>query len=748
MNNPKLTIIGCGFMGKQIAASFINAGLEVCLVKYGPASSQDLAQVQTACQKLLADPAEASALTVVSYEDYRQQGQTSGLVIESIIEDQAAKQALFADLGQVLASEVLLATNTSSLSIQALAEKLSPELKQNFLGLHFFAPVTSNPLVEVIPHSDFADEKVQALCHWLSHRVGKKYIIAQDVTGFVANRIAFYSNYDIMCRAEAKHWLPSQSDALSGKYIGRTKMGPYRLVDYTGLDLFEQALANYQADPTCQDFFPSRSAHQPLLEAGFYGDKVGQGYYKKDQGKRYHFNFQKQTYEETSFPRFAIMDKLDRLPSSDRFKAILDAEDPYGQFMAQTLINLLYFAAQNVGLACQSYQDIDRAMVWGYQWTYGPFQIWDMMGFDRVKDLLAASDKSLPDWLIRFQGPFYPDSKSLARHQSLSAYSTDQILDQGPDFTLYQAPQEALIFSLEADHSVISLDLLKGLDQALNRLAEGSHKGLVIYSPQKHFSRGFDIKAFEASIAQDRVQEDCQISFALGHRIIQGIKYSQKPIAVACRGYCLGAGAELALHASKIFASPQLQIGLPEANLGLIPGAGGLVELAERIYTEEMTRMERKERLLACFETVAYGKISAHAKEALRLGYLRQEDVIVPNEDYLLEASLDWLAFQARYQAFRPQFPQSYPVLGREFMALVMGTTQNWRQGLFISDHDKVLADGIGQVLAGGDLAMGIQVNREDLFQVEKTVFSQLLSSQKTQDRIQHFVKHKTILHN
>lgn len=173
MNKPKLTIIGCGFMGKQIAASFINAGLEVCLVKYGPASSQDLAQVQAACQKLLADPAEASALTVVSYKDYRQQGQTSGLVIESIIEDQAAKQALFADLGQVLASEVLLATNTSSLSIQALAEKLSPELKQNFLGLHFFAPVTSNPLVEVIPHPDLADEKVQALCQWLSHRVGK-----------------------------------------------------------------------------------------------------------------------------------------------------------------------------------------------------------------------------------------------------------------------------------------------------------------------------------------------------------------------------------------------------------------------------------------------------------------------------------------------------------------------------------------------------------------------------------------------
>ncbi|MCW1040789.1 hypothetical protein OJ608_11175, partial [Streptococcus anginosus] len=88
--------------------------------------------------------------------------------------------------------------------------------------------------------------------------------------------------------------------------------------------------------------------------------------------------------------------------------------------------------------------------------------------------------------------------------------------------------------------------------------------------------------------------------------------------------------------------------------------------------------------------------ISAHAKEAQELGYLTEEDVIVPNEDYLLEAAIDWLTYQGRYQSFRPQFPQSYPVLGKEFMALVMGTTQNWRQGLFFSDHDKSLADAIG----------------------------------------------------
>ncbi|WP_195852700.1 3-hydroxyacyl-CoA dehydrogenase/enoyl-CoA hydratase family protein [Aerococcus sanguinicola] len=744
----KITIIGSGFMGKQIAASFANAGLAVCLVKYGKASEEDMAQIQTTCQKLIHHKEDNGALSVISYQDYRQEGQDSGLVIESIIEDLGAKKALLADLSQFIGPEVILASNTSSLSIQALSADLDASVQERFLGLHFFAPVTSNPLVEIVPHSDFPKDKLQKLCQWLSDRVGKKYIIAQDVTGFVANRIAFYSNYDIMYRAETEDWLPSQTDALSGKYLGRTKMGPYRLVDYTGLDLFEQALANYQEDPTCQDFFPPRSAHRPLLEAGYYGDKVGQGYYKKDQGKRYHYNFQMQAYEATSFPRFDIMDDLDQLDTRDRFQAILDVEDPYGQFMAQSLVNLLAFAAQNVGIACQDYRDIDRAMVWGYQWTYGPFQIWDLIGFDRVKDLLAKRQDTLPDWLENFQGPFYPDSHCLARHQSLAAYDKDLILDLGADYRLYQGPNQTLVFSLEAKNSVINLDLLKGLDQALDRLEDSPAIGLVIYSPQEHFSRGYDVKAFEASIAQDRVVEDCQISFDLGHRIIQRMKYSQKPIAVACRGYCLGGGAELALHSSRIFVSPQVKMGLPEANLGLIPGAGGLVELAERIYTADMTRMERKNRLLACFETVAYGKISAHAKEARELGYLTKEDVVVPNEDYPLEAAIDWLTYQGRYQSFRPQFPQSYPVLGKEFMALVMGTTQNWRQGLFISDHDKSLADAIGQVLAGGELAMEIQVSREDLLEVEKTVFTQLLTSQKTQDRIQHFVKHKTILRN
>ncbi|RJF91746.1 3-hydroxyacyl-CoA dehydrogenase PaaH [Noviherbaspirillum saxi] len=204
------------------------------------------------------------------------------LVIEAIVENLDVKRQLFADLEKVVAEDCLLATNTSSISVTALAAKLA--LPGRFVGMHFFNPVPLMALVEVI--SGLAtDAQVAARIFDTAIAWGKTPVHAKSTPGFIVNRVArpYYAEALRLLNEQAA--APATIDAVM-REAGGFRMGPFELMDLIGHDVnftVTQSVFNaYFNDPR---FTPSL-AQQELVNAGFLGRKSGRGFYRYDDGSK------------------------------------------------------------------------------------------------------------------------------------------------------------------------------------------------------------------------------------------------------------------------------------------------------------------------------------------------------------------------------------------------------------------------------------------------------------------------------
>ncbi|HYD94522.1 MAG TPA: 3-hydroxyacyl-CoA dehydrogenase PaaH [Noviherbaspirillum sp.] len=206
----------------------------------------------------------------------------AGLVVEAIVENLDIKRQLFADLEKVVADDCILATNTSSISVTALAAKLTRPGR--FVGMHFFNPVPLMALVEVI--SGLAtDAQVAARIFDTALAWGKSPVHAKSTPGFIVNRVArpYYAEALRLLSEQAAD--PATIDAIM-REAGGFRMGPFELMDLIGHDVnfaVTQSVFNaYFNDPR---FTPSL-VQQELVNAGFLGRKSGRGFYRHDEDSK------------------------------------------------------------------------------------------------------------------------------------------------------------------------------------------------------------------------------------------------------------------------------------------------------------------------------------------------------------------------------------------------------------------------------------------------------------------------------
>ena len=272
-------IIGSGTMGNGIAQACATSGIRVVMVDIAQAAlDKGLATIAGSLDRLIKKDkmtaeAKAQALSLITTSTRYEDLQGTGLVIEAATENEALKIKILQQLDALLAPEVIVATNTSSISITKLAA--ATQRADRFIGMHFFNPVPMMALVEIIrglQTSDATHDTVKAL----AERLGKSPITVKNAPGFVVNRILVpMINEAFFVLAEG---LASPEEIDAGMKLGTNQpIGPLALADMIGLDVCLAVMNVYFAE-----FNDSKYRPCPLLKemvaAGYLGRKTGRGF--------------------------------------------------------------------------------------------------------------------------------------------------------------------------------------------------------------------------------------------------------------------------------------------------------------------------------------------------------------------------------------------------------------------------------------------------------------------------------------
>lgn len=745
MTIRKATVLGAGVMGSQIAALLVNAGLKVKLLDI-VIDEKDPNMISKKAYDIITDKKRpqlfdlkfAPNLSYGNFDDDLQEQDDADIYIEAVKEELEIKHSVWNKVKSVAKDNALFATNTSGIPIEYIAKVFDDEERKRFFGMHFFNPPRIMKLVEIIPLKDTAEESVKAAQNFAEDRLGKGIVVANDVPGFVANRVGTQTMNEVMYHAEKQGFSITETDALTGRSIGRPSLGTYGLVDLVGLDIAVTVTKGLQQVPGEKEFFHDTTLAEKLMENGALGRKTKQGFYKKEKKSILVFNPESKDYVEQKKPSFEILGKFGK-DLKENMDIIFNADDKAGLFMWETLRNNFAYSALNVPKAARDYKDIDRAVVWGFNWKKGPFQLWDLMGFERVKERMKAELGELPEWIENRSEPFYAADESLERVTPVSEFIDSEIWDR-EDSNLSVANTDQLVLKLQSNNNIISDGFAKDIIEAVDLLESEDFSSMVLYADGRNFSVGANLYMMKKAHEMKQVEELVGPAVDQLHDSFNRMKYSLKPIVTAVQGKVLGGGCELVLYSPFVVASSETYIGMVEAGVGLLPSGGGLAEMSDRILNTTHKHDDKQQSMSEVLTNIGMAKVSMNAYEAKKYGYLRATDSIILNTEKRVEAALNKARFEAEMN-YIPKPKGQYIALGSDFKALAQGMLDAQRLGNFISDHDYDITLKIAEVLSGGDIPRNTYVNQRYLQKLEKERFLNLLQNEKTYERISHMLE-------
>jgi 3-hydroxyacyl-CoA dehydrogenase len=771
----KAAVMGAGVMGAQIAAHLTNAGIETVLfdlaAKEGPKNDIAIKAIQH-LGKLspapLAAKSLAAAITPADYDEHLAQLQDCDFVIEAIAERMDWKLDLYKKVAAHIPAHTILASNTSGLSIDHLAEALPENLRHRFCGVHFFNPPRYMHLVEVIPGKATDRTLLACLEAFLTSTLGKGVVFARDTPNFIGNRIGVFSILSTMYHTTQFKLGFDVVDALTGPAIGRPKSATYRTADVVGLDTMAhviKTMADTLPDDPWHAHFKSPTWLTELIGKGALGAKVGAGFYKKAGKEIQVLDLGKQDYrasaQKASDEAAAILATKN---PAEKFAKLRASSDPQAQFLWACFRDLFHYTAYHLEGIAETARDVDFAIRWGYGWKLGPFETWQAADWQAVakaidEDIAAGKamcNAPLPAWVTdgrkgvhHADGSYSPREKKDIPRSSAPVYQRQlfpdaligEKFDQGT--TVWEndgirlwtlGGDDVGIISFKTKMCTFDDQVLDGIQHAVG-VAEQKLKALVVWQTGPVFSAGANLKGVLALLKEGKVAQ-LEAMIANFQRATQRVQHGLVPTVAAVRGLCLGGGCELQMHSARTVAALESYIGLVEAGVGLLPAGGGLKEIAERCARASFTD-DPFDQVKHYFETVAMAKASGSALEAKQLGYLRDTDVVVFNANELLYVAKQ-VASSLAESGWCPPLPQATHVAGDVGTATFKAQLVNMLAGHFISEHDMEIATRIADTLCGGNIERGSTVDAQWLLDLERRHFMELAQMDKTQARIAH----------
>ena len=783
-NVKKVAVLGAGVMGAQIAAHCINAKVPVMLFDLPAKDGAKNGIVQRAIENLKKlNPAplgikdDADLILAANYEEHLGLLKDCELIIEAIAERMDWKHDLYKKVAPHIGPNTIFATNTSGLSITALAEGFDPDLKARFCGVHFFNPPRYMHLVELIPTLATRPDVLDQLEGFLTTTLGKGVVRALDTPNFIANRVGIFGMLATMHEAEKYGLTYDVVDDLTGAKLGRAKSGTFRTADVVGLDTMGHVIRTMQDNLADDPFFPvykTPDVLARLIANGTLGQKSGAGFYKK-VGKDI-LRLEPTTLDYVPGGGKAddfIGRVLKEKDAAKKMKALRASTNPQGQFLWAIFRDAFHYIAVHLENIADSARDVDFALRWGFGWNQGPFETWQDAGWQQiaawVKDDIdnghALCKVPLPAWV--FEGPvaqhggvhapegsWSPRQQRFVPRLDLPVYQRQPFrapllgakvadgrtagvtVHEDESLRLWHQNDDVLIFSTKTKMHVLSPHVIEHIGLAIDE-AERHYKGLVIWQPDAAeggpFSAGADLQVMMPGFMAGGPQA-IEPEVARLQQVHQKMKFASVPVVTAIAGLALGGGCEMLMHAAKRVATLESYIGLVEVGVGLVPAGGGLKEAAVRVAAQAKDG-ELMSSLKSTFLNAATAAVSKSALEARQMGYLAPADVIVFNPYELLHVAK--VEARALFDAgYRPPMERLVRVAGRTGIANILAQLVNMRDGGFISAHDYKIGAAMAEIICGGDVEPDSLVSEQWLLDLERKAFVALLGEAKTQERI------------
>jgi 3-hydroxyacyl-CoA dehydrogenase len=397
----RVVVLGAnGTMGYGSGALFTQAVPQVVFLARSRAKAEE---GLAAAIKQVRSPTVASRARVGDYEhDLEAAVAEADLIFEALTEDFEIKKAVFDLVEKHRRQDSIVASVTSGLSIDRLAEGRGDSFRRHFLGLHFFNPPNVIVGTELITGRDTDPAVVDFVEAFARAQLGREIIRTADTPAFAGNRVGFKVLNEAAQLAEELG--PVLVDRIIGPYTGRA-MTPLATIDLVGWDIHRAIVDNVYAQTRDEAHATLRlpAYMAKLMQRGVLGNKSGRGFFTRDEERRLHaldpVSGDYKPQSEVALPDLGYIDTVSRLHSEGRYRegmqAFLEADGPQAALARKVVAGYISYAFHRVGEVTASIDGIDRIMGTGFNWA-PPGVLVDVLGAQVAVAMIEEAELPVP----------------------------------------------------------------------------------------------------------------------------------------------------------------------------------------------------------------------------------------------------------------------------------------------------------------------------------------------------------------
>jgi len=778
-NIEKVAVLGAGVMGAQIAGHLANAGIPSYLFDINDELAKNGVDSLTSLKPApLYKPKNAELVTSCTYDNDIEKIAEVDWVLEAVVERLDIKEKVYNNLLPHLKDTAILTSNTSGIPLTDLTSSLPDDVKQRFMITHFFNPPRYMQLLELVRGEQTSDETYKTMVEFGESVLGKGIVHAKDTPNFIGNRIGVYGMMATMNLAIKQGLTVEEVDKLTGPISGRPKSATFRTADVVGLDTmrhvskttYEKAL-----DDEERDMFIIPDILNQLIDSGRLGQKTKAGFYKKNEDRSIHsVDFKTGEYtpqEKVRFDCFRIAKDRQKLP--DKLKALCYGDDRGSKYFWEITAKTLIYSANRIPEISDDIVNIDNAMKWGFGWEMGPFESWDAIGVQKSVERMKTEGKKVPSWVLDMlessRDTFYTTENGeqtywcpIEKHP-VTIKSNPKVIN----LAIYKTGNKTIKRDLSASvndlgdgilnvefHSILQPTLnpidgsyIEMINFALDLIETGDYKSMVLGHQGANFCAGANLNLI-LELCQNNMWDELDFAIKTLQDTTQRIRFSKGPIVAAPFQLALGGGVEIVQPAAHRVVAAETYMGLVEVGVGLIPGGGGNLRMILNAMDGGTGRMGAFQKIQKTFETVGFAKVATSADEAKHLGYLKKDDTVVLNRDYLIQTAKDKaLELADGYEP--PTYRDNLKLPGAGGRTAMSMALKGFKMQGKISEHDMFIGEKLAYVMTGGDKAgLTKTVDEQYILDIEREAFISLGGEKLTQDRISYMLKKGKPLRN